>query len=102
VKTRSILNEQVQNSTDPKTGRGKSNLPKAVAGRPDLDKCATDAECWTHRRHARRVYEISQTFKTVFGAAALNDRVRMVYASWTIQEQGYVCECRTVSKGVVL
>lgn len=32
-----------------------SNLNKPVPGRPDIN-CTTDQECWTHRRHARRVY----------------------------------------------
>jgi hypothetical protein len=77
------------NSTDPKTGGKRSNLAKPLAGRPDVN-CTTNAgDCWTHRRHARRVYEISQTFEQVFGKGSLNDKVRMVYASWTISEQEY-------------
>eukprot|EP00040_Diaphanoeca_grandis_P035385 m.222362 g.222362 ORF g.222362 m.222362 type:complete len:742 (-) comp33372_c1_seq1:245-2470(-) len=73
---------EVQNSTK------KSNLAAMVPGRPDIN-CTANAECWTHRRHARRVYEISQTFEKVFGSGSLNKRIRMVYASWTINEQEY-------------
>ena len=75
---------EVQNST----AKAGSNLAKPVPGRPDIN-CTANAECWTHRRHARRVYEISQTFEKVFGAGALNSRVRMVYASWSIGLQEY-------------
>lgn len=46
---------------------------------------AVGAMCWGRRRHARRVYEISQTFEKVFGKGSLNNRVRMVYASWGIE-----------------
>lgn len=38
--------------------------------------------CWGQRRHARRVYEISQTFEKVFGEGSLGTRIRPVYASW--------------------
>jgi len=69
-------------------GTARSNLVAAVPGRPDIN-CTINAECWAHRRHARRVYEISQTFAKVFGPDALNNRVRMVYASWTINQQEY-------------
>jgi hypothetical protein len=49
------------------------------------------AACWSRRRHARRVYEISQTFEKVFGKGSLasgknpKGRVRMVYASWGLE-----------------
>ena len=77
------------NSTDPKTGGKHSNLAKPLTGRPDVNCTTNDGDCWTHRRHARRVYEISQTFEQVFGKGSLNNKVRMVYASWTISEQEY-------------
>lgn len=80
---------EVENSTNPKTGGAKSNLPKPVAGRSDINCTTNHGDCWTHRRHARRVYEISQTFESVFGQGSLNKRVRMVYASWTINMQEY-------------
>jgi hypothetical protein len=63
---------EVENSTR------KSNLNAAVPGRPDIN-CTSNQECWTHRRHARRVYEISQTFAKVFGPKSLNNQIRMVY-----------------------
>jgi hypothetical protein len=62
-----------------------------VPGRPDIN-CTLKSgnqECWTHRRHARRVYEIAQTFSKVFGAGSLNTRIRPVYASWTISLSEY-------------
>eukprot|EP01046_Picozoa_sp_COSAG06_P000165 COSAG06_NODE_5_length_38423_cov_121.612645_12_plen_118_part_00 len=62
------------NSTDPKTGGQNSNLRKPLAGRPDVNCTTNDGDCWTHRRHARRVYEISQTFEQVFGKGSLNDK----------------------------
>jgi hypothetical protein len=85
---------EVQNSTNPHTGGAHSNLPKSVSGRPDIN-CTANEECWAHRRHARRVYEISQTFENVFGSGSLNQRVRMVYASWTINQQE--CHLRNTS-----
>ena len=78
---------EVQNSTLP-TGGKHSNLPAVVPGRPDIN-CTTDVQCWTHRRHARRVYEIGQTFEKVFGAGSLKTKVRMVYASWSIALDEY-------------
>ena len=74
---------EVQNGT-----AGKSNLAAAVPGRPDIN-CTFDAQCWCHRRHARRVHEIGQTFEKVFGQGSLNNKVRMVYASWSIGEMEY-------------
>eukprot|EP00040_Diaphanoeca_grandis_P028097 m.161388 g.161388 ORF g.161388 m.161388 type:complete len:769 (+) comp31231_c0_seq3:377-2683(+) len=79
-----------------------SNLDKPVPGHPDIEQrqqCTNrssvskpggnpspvGASCWGRRRHARRVYEIAQTFETVFGKGSLNSRVRMVYASWGLE-----------------
>jgi len=45
---------------------------------------STDPEVWAHRRHAKRLLEISTIFKSVYGAAALNTTIRPVYASWLI------------------
>ena len=76
-------------------GSRPTNLNSSVHGRPDLDPhCAVrdvraGGECWAHRRHARRVWEIGQTFEQVFGRGTLNHRVRMVYASWSASEQEY-------------
>jgi hypothetical protein len=79
----------------------KSNLANAVPGRPDIN-CTFNAECWAHRRHARRVYEIAQTFEKVFGHGSLNTRVRPVYASWTINLQVCTCTMRLADLGVGL
>lgn len=85
---------EVQNVTT-----SKSNLANAVPGRPDIN-CTFNAECWAHRRHARRVYEIAQTFEKVFGHGSINTRVRPVYASWTINLQ--VCAMRLADLAVGL
>jgi hypothetical protein len=70
---------------------GKSNLYSEVPGRPDINCTLKSAnqECWTHRRHARRVYEIGKTFESVFGPGSMNTRIRPVYASWTISIDEY-------------
>ena len=41
-------------------------------------------ECWAHRRHARRVWEIGKTFADVFGRDAIGKQIQPVYASWMI------------------
>ena len=46
------------NSTDPKTGGKHSNLAKPLIGRPDVNCTTNDGDCWTHRRHARRVLSL--------------------------------------------
>jgi hypothetical protein len=45
---------------------------------------STDQEVWTHRRHAKRLHDISETFKQVFGVGAMMSRIRPIYASWLI------------------
>ena len=45
---------------------------------------STDPETWAHRRHAKRLLEISSVFKSVYGPAAINTTIRPVYASWLI------------------
>ncbi len=43
-----------------------------------------DEETWTHRRHAKRLHDIAETFKEVFGADEFAARIRPIYASWLI------------------
>ena len=43
-----------------------------------------DQETWAHRRHAERLIQISNIFRSVYGDAAMMRIVRPVYASWTI------------------
>jgi len=68
---------------------GKSNLLATVPGRPELDVTCNatggiKSLCWGQRLHARRTYEIAQTFAQVFGGPhVLNARIRMVYAGWS-------------------
>ena len=74
-------------------GRTASNLDSAVQGRPDIEernKCTNHTDthasaCWGKRRHARRTYEVAKTFERVFGPGSLNNEIRMVYASWGLQ-----------------
>eukprot|EP00730_Choanoeca_flexa_P013540 TRINITY_DN5433_c0_g1_i2.p1 TRINITY_DN5433_c0_g1~~TRINITY_DN5433_c0_g1_i2.p1 ORF type:complete len:631 (+),score=162.04 TRINITY_DN5433_c0_g1_i2:274-1893(+) len=70
---------------------GKSNLASNAVSWENCtyEPSMKNAQCWCHRRHARRVYEIGQVFEEVFGSGSLNKRVRMVYASWTINLQSY-------------
>lgn len=81
---------EVQNGTT-QVPLGKSNLDDDAKNAPWMKpgQCKTDQECWTHRRHARRCYEIAKTFEKVFGDGSLNNRVRVVYSSWTISLQEY-------------
>lgn len=44
----------------------------------------TEDETWTHRRHAKRLHDIAEKFKSVFGAQAMMTRIRPIYASWLI------------------
>lgn len=48
-----------------------------------------DQERWTHRRHAKRLYFIAQTFAQEFGADALLKRIRPVYGSWLISPDSH-------------
>ncbi|MGI4788966.1 MAG: hypothetical protein ACRYFS_08955 [Janthinobacterium lividum] len=50
---------------------------------------STDQEVWAHRRHAKRLVEISNIFKGVYGPKAINTTIRPVYASWTINPVAY-------------
>ena len=56
----------------------------AKGGSPLNKDGSTDPEVWAHRRHAKRLLEISDIFKGVYGAAAINTTIRPVYASWLI------------------
>ena len=53
-------------------------------GSPLNNDGSADPEVWAHRRHAKRLVEISTIFKSVYGAAAINTTIRPVYASWLI------------------
>ncbi|MBI3722200.1 MAG: hypothetical protein HY248_06560, partial [Fimbriimonas ginsengisoli] len=49
----------------------------------------SDFALLTARRHAKRLVEIGDIFKSVYGAQALNHAVRIVYAWWTIFPDQY-------------
>lgn len=48
-----------------------------------------NSETWAQRRHLGKVYEIGQTFLSVFGASAFPTVIRPVYADWTIFPDRY-------------
>ncbi|AIE83896.1 hypothetical protein [Fimbriimonas ginsengisoli] len=50
---------------------------------------STDQEQWSRRRHAQRLYQIAKIFESVFGAGSLQNRIRPIYAAWTIQPAWY-------------
>ena len=50
---------------------------------------ATGADVWAGRRHAQRLIQIANIFGGEFGAGAINTRIRMVYAWWTIYPDQY-------------
>ena len=81
--------EQRQSCTNTSTvvRPGKPGHPDSVS--------VVGAACWAKRRHARRVYEIAQTFERVFGEGSLDHttgRVRMIYASWGQSTSGCVVD----------
>ena len=45
---------------------------------------STDPNVWAQRRHAERLVQIANIFQNVFGAGAVNRRIRVIYAWWTI------------------
>lgn len=49
----------------------------------------TDRLEWGRRRHARRLIEIGEIFRGVFGTDALNQRIRLVHSWWTIRPAEY-------------
>ncbi|NJR60769.1 MAG: hypothetical protein HC769_19265 [Cyanobacteria bacterium CRU_2_1] len=50
----------------------------------------TDPEVWARRRHAKRLYEVAKIFETVYGSGSLGEKIRPVYAHWTIFPEQYI------------
>lgn len=48
-----------------------------------------DQEEWARRRHAKRVVEIGEIFRKVFGDTGSTGRIRPIYASWVIFPDNY-------------
>lgn len=48
-----------------------------------------DPEIWARRRHAKRLMEISNLFREVYGAEAINTTIRPVFAHWMIRPNEY-------------
>jgi len=74
--------------------KGESNLVLDVGTGKRWTQCSYDPalknqECWAHRRHARRLWEITAVFEEVFGPGSINKKVLPVYASWTINLEEY-------------
>lgn len=53
---------------------------------------ATDPEVWTHRRHAARLIQIAEIFRSIYGNAAMMQTIRPVYASWLIQPDSHYAD----------
>ena len=53
---------------------------------------ATDQETWAHRRHAKRLVEIGNIFRVVYGDAAMGTRILPVYASWSISPDAHYAQ----------
>ena len=76
------------NAVDVCTKTGNKNLicsvpcPKQSAPN-DTSPCA-DQSILARRRHMQRVYEIVQEFAEVFGQDQINQRIRGIFAEWTI------------------
>jgi len=60
-----------------------------AGGSPLNSGGANDPETWARRRHAKRLMEISNLFREVYGAAAINTTVRPVFAHWSIRANEY-------------
>lgn len=58
-------------------------------GSPLNNDGVKDEETWAHRRHAKRLHDIAETFKEVFGAQAMLTRIRPIYASWLISPDAH-------------
>ena len=55
-----------------------------------LNKDGTeDLNALVARRHAKRLVEVGNIFKGVYGDAAINESVRVVYAWWTVFPDQY-------------
>jgi hypothetical protein len=46
----------------------------------------TNSNDWAARRHIKRMHDIGQIFAGVFGSGSLNNKIRMVYAWWQLDE----------------
>jgi len=58
-------------------------------GSPLQSDGTKDQEEWARRRHAKRLVEIGNTFRRIFGEVGATGRVRPVYASWVINPDSY-------------
>jgi hypothetical protein len=58
-------------------------------GSPLQNDGNADQEEWARRRHAKRLVEIGNTFRKVFGETGASGRIRPVYASWVIFPDAY-------------
>ncbi|XP_065175681.1 uncharacterized protein LOC135805558 [Sycon ciliatum] len=49
----------------------------------------SNEQVWGHRRHLERIHQIVQVFQEVFGASSVPERIRPIYAWWSIFPKQY-------------
>ena len=65
-------------------------VAEVSAGDSPLDSGGVnDPAVWARRRHAKRLMEISNLFREVYGEEAINTTVRPVFAHWMIRPNEY-------------
>jgi hypothetical protein len=69
--------------------RAAAEAEVAAGGSPLNNDGSADRVQWVNRRHAKRTVEISRIFGEVFGADAINDKVRVVLSWWVPFEEQY-------------
>lgn len=68
-------------------------------GDSNLDTGGVSLEgLWAQRRHVRRLVEISEIFREVFGDSAINSRVRVIHAWWAIEPASYDAQLAWVAE----
>jgi uncharacterized protein (TIGR03437 family) len=88
---------------NPLFGQNAYNLAATQAeikkGGSPLNKDGTeDLNTLVARRHAKRLVEIGNIFKGVYGDGAINDSVRVVYAWWTVFPDQYAAVLNWVNQ----
>lgn len=66
-----------------------TNKAEPYLNNPAVTDTAQQAETWARRRVLRRLHDVVQIFASVYGQAAVNERLRAVYAWWTIYPSQY-------------
>ncbi|MBN1580009.1 MAG: hypothetical protein JXA89_04850 [Anaerolineae bacterium] len=53
---------------------------------------------WAQRRHVKRLVEISNLFRAVFGNEAINSRIRVIHSWWSIEPGAYRSQLQWAEK----